>query len=252
MRKKENNSFLLLAFKLLTETLLVAMLCTWSFRIVASLQEENKYNPELLTFSHFIFVTSIIIWCIKKYKVIYFFKKQSVKIILFCPIIAVLILICLIYIGTIIYIPNIYRSELHSFHDSYIGILTLGVIQPIAEEILFRGTFMSSLLKWKKNPWWAISITTIIFSCIHLNISQIIGTFVFGFIAGWLFYKTNSLYPSIIIHITNNSICCLLGKASFCTTMDQFIDCNKLFGLLVIIPACLGLLIYIICIIQKK
>ena len=171
---------------------------------------------------------------------------------IFCPIIAVLILICLIYIGTIIYIPNIYKSELHSLQDSYIGILTLGVIQPIAEEILFRGTFMSSLLKWKKNPWWAISITTIFFSCIHLNISQIIGTFVFGFIAGWLFYKTNSLYPSIIIHITNNSICCLLGKTSFCTTMDQFIDCNKLFGLLVIIPACLGLLIYIICIIQKK
>lgn len=252
MRKKANDSFLQLAFKQLTETLLVAMLCTWTFRFAVSLLEENKYESELLTFSHFIFVTSIIIWCIKKYKVIYCFKKQPAKIILFCPIIAALLLICLISIGSIIYIPNIFKSELHSLQNSSIGILTLGAIQPIAEEILFRGTFMNTLLKWKKNPWWAISITTIIFSFIHFNISQIIGTLVLGLIAGWLFYKTNSLYPSIIIHITNNSICCLLEKASFCATIDQFIDSNKLFGLSVIIPTCLSLLIYIICIIQKK
>jgi len=87
------------------------------------------------------------------------------------------------------------------------GILHSCIIVPIVEEIGFRGIFLEGLLKSRCRPWLAILITAIVFALFHMSLVKIISTFGFGIIIGWLYWRTGSIIPGIVIHIVNNSLC---------------------------------------------
>ena len=87
------------------------------------------------------------------------------------------------------------------------GILNSCIIVPIVEEIGFRGIFLAGLLKSRCRPWLAILITAIVFALFHMSLVKIISTFGFGIIIGWLYWRTGSIIPGIVIHIVNNSLC---------------------------------------------
>ena len=86
------------------------------------------------------------------------------------------------------------------------GILHSCIIIPIVEEIGFRGILLAGLLKSRYRPWLAILITTIVFALYHMSLVKIISTFGIGIILGWLYWRTGSIIPGIIIHIVNNSL----------------------------------------------
>ena len=73
------------------------------------------------------------------------------------------------------------------------------------EELLFRGAVTKVLLK-KYNPLTAILISGLIFGIFHMNPAQVVGATLIGFILAWIYYKTHSLIPCILIHIMNNSL----------------------------------------------
>lgn len=73
----------------------------------------------------------------------------------------------------------------------------------IFEEILFRGLILSSFRK-KCKPVGAIIFSSILFGIIHLNVTQYFYGFFLGLYLGYLVYKTNSIYPAILVHILNN------------------------------------------------
>lgn len=164
------------------------------------------------------------------------------------------IALCFWYIY--IYIPNLFENALTSItQNALLCTITIGLLQPIAEEMLFRGVVLGCLLKGKTNPWIAIGITTFIFSIIHLNLTQMISAAIFGMIAGWLFYKTRSLWPSIIIHTTNNLSCCIwsftsLSTISYGMTKGQLLIIHIL--LVIICIVVLSLTIKRICVIFKR
>ena len=82
-------------------------------------------------------------------------------------------------------------------------ILIIGIITPIAEELLFRGLVYNTLLKsFPILP--TIFIQAFLFGICHGNIIQCIYTTFLGIVFGYLIYKTKSLYSSIIAHISNN------------------------------------------------
>lgn len=108
-----------------------------------------------------------------------------------------------------------------------IGFLSIGIIAPIAEELLFRGVIQRSVIRtrWAESrPWLAIIISAGLFSLVHFDLSQMWGTFVMGLFAGWLCHKTGSLLPGIIIHITNNLICCILALVPSLNITDSFYE----------------------------
>jgi membrane protease YdiL (CAAX protease family) len=90
------------------------------------------------------------------------------------------------------------------FKHNLIGVSSLGatfnsvLLTPISEEILFRGVLLVVLLKYMK-PFWAISITAILFGLIHLST-----VWIFPLVGGILLtitvYKTRSLIPAVIAH----------------------------------------------------
>lgn len=90
------------------------------------------------------------------------------------------------------------RPDIYSF-------ITVVILAPIIEELLFRGIILEAFLK-NYSPWKAIIWSAIIFGGFHLNPWQFIGGAFAGVLIGWVYVKTNSLIPGILIHFTNNFI----------------------------------------------
>jgi hypothetical protein len=88
-----------------------------------------------------------------------------------------------------------------------LGFLAAGILAPIAEEITFRGIMMRGLLKMRCRPWVAIGVSAFIFALFHGTELQLFGTTMFGIIVGWLYWRTKSILPGMIVHMVNNCIC---------------------------------------------
>ncbi len=79
------------------------------------------------------------------------------------------------------------------------------ILIPIIEEIIFRSIFFK-ILNEKNKIVITIVITSILFSLVHFpNIYQCIVTLVLGFISGLVYYKSNNILNSILLHIGLNS-----------------------------------------------
>ena len=94
--------------------------------------------------------------------------------------------------------------------DSMIGYITVMLLAPIAEELAFRGV----LLKKSKQAFGFVGcvvINTIAFSLIHANPMQMIYVIPLGIVLTYLAYRYNSVVPSTIAHIINNSMSIILA-----------------------------------------
>ena len=103
-------------------------------------------------------------------------------------------------------IPNTMEDTFIDMSRNPFGILTIGLMAPILEELLFRGAIQGYLQKVCKKPWSAIIISSLIFGVVHMNPAQIPFAFLLGMMFGWLYYRTGSLLPGIVGHALNNTI----------------------------------------------
>lgn len=91
-------------------------------------------------------------------------------------------------------------------------ILTLvaaAVIAPIAEETFFRG-FLYGGLRGRIGVPLAMIVSTLFFTALHFSIDLFIPIFILGLFLAWLYEKTGSLYPGILLHASNNAISLVL------------------------------------------
>lgn len=86
------------------------------------------------------------------------------------------------------------------------GALFVVASGPIIEEICFRGLLLDGLLKTRCHPWVAILISAVAFGLVHGLWAPFVTATLFGLLAGWLYWRTGSIIPGIIIHIANNSL----------------------------------------------
>lgn len=92
---------------------------------------------------------------------------------------------------------------------------TIGVLVPIAEEMIFRGMLLNALAR-KINKWLALVISSLLFALPHVaNFIMLSSTAVWfgliqvlllGLVIGAIFIKTERLGPCIMAHIFNNSL----------------------------------------------
>ena len=83
--------------------------------------------------------------------------------------------------------------------------IMIAVLAPLLEELLFRGVVLDGFLKNYK-PAHAIFASALLFAFVHGNFAQGIGAFFIGLVIGWIYWKTNSVIPGIIIHFVNNGL----------------------------------------------
>lgn len=101
------------------------------------------------------------------------------------------------------FLPNWFESTFDVLQSGWIGILFITIVGPIVEELLFRGAITKELLR-QYSPVKAIVISALIFGIIHGNPIQTVNAFLMGLMFAWLYYKTGSIMPGIVLHILNN------------------------------------------------
>ena len=107
-------------------------------------------------------------------------------------------------------LPNIIEEELDMILRDRMGYLVVGLLAPLAEELVFRGAIMRSLLKWNSRAWLAIVISAVLFSAAHFNPAQMPHTFLIGLLLGWMYWRTDSIVPGVVFHWVNNTVAYVL------------------------------------------
>ena len=88
-----------------------------------------------------------------------------------------------------------------------LGYVAIGILGPLAEEIVFRGAILRTLLKlFGSKPWIAIAISAAVFGLVHGNSAQFLHACLLGLLLGWMFYRTGSIVPGVVLHWVNNTI----------------------------------------------
>lgn len=90
-------------------------------------------------------------------------------------------------------------------YEYILAFITLVIIAPVAEEILFRGYLLGKLRKFAPT-WIAIVVSSLLFGLVHFNPSVSVDTFVLGLVLAWMTVKTKSLWPAILIHMIKNGL----------------------------------------------
>jgi len=107
-------------------------------------------------------------------------------------------------IGSLLPMPaSVQKFFEKAFTRDIFSMITLTIAAPILEEILCRGIVLRGLLK-NYPPYKAILISAIFFAVIHMNPWQALPALFGGLFLGWIYYKTQSVIPGMIVHATIN------------------------------------------------
>jgi len=88
--------------------------------------------------------------------------------------------------------------------QSILYAISAAVIPAIVEEILFRGTVLKLLLPYGKTL--AVFISALLFAFMHGTVEQILFSFVFGLLLGYVTIRTSSILYAVFAHFMNNFI----------------------------------------------
>lgn len=140
------------------------------------------------------------------------------------------------------WLPDIMEQTFDILQSGWIGIFAIAVAGPILEELLFRGAITKALLK-QYDPTKAILISAFIFGIFHINPIQVVAAFLIGLLLAWVYYKTASLIPCILMHILNNSISVYLNiKYPGVDDMDALVG-----GTANVIITCVAAVLLVVC-----
>src|SRR5262249_28015935 len=98
------------------------------------------------------------------------------------------------------------------FGQSLFGAIAAGVLiiaaAPFSEEMFFRGFIFGGLRR--RLPLWAAAIVSgILFGLVHLSAGSIgvgVQLAVFGMMLAWLYEYTGSIWLTMLVHMTNNTL----------------------------------------------
>ncbi|MCE2707913.1 MAG: lysostaphin resistance A-like protein [Bacteroidota bacterium] len=99
-----------------------------------------------------------------------------------------------------------FLTDFQSISELLAGILVIGVLAGIGEEVFFRGVIQPKLQGYLRSPHWGIWLTAIIFSAIHVQFYGFLPRLFLGALFGYMYHYTGSLIYPILAHILNNSL----------------------------------------------
>ncbi|MEL6106567.1 MAG: ABC transporter permease subunit/CPBP intramembrane protease [Planctomycetota bacterium] len=100
---------------------------------------------------------------------------------------------------------------------AWLLLFSLAFTPAVIEEFCFRGVLFSALGKVLK-PHRLIIVTAVIFGLFHVTtgsvllLERFIPTTLVGLILGWIAYRTQSIWPGILMHMTHNGLLILAIK----------------------------------------
>ena len=95
--------------------------------------------------------------------------------------------------------------RVNSALELLIIVLSAVVFAAVVEEAIFRG-FLQISMEEHINVTQAVIYASIAWAFVHANPYLMVQIFLFGFILGYLAWRTGSIYPAVICHGINNAI----------------------------------------------
>lgn len=96
-------------------------------------------------------------------------------------------------------------AQISSQFEYILAFLSLVVVAPIAEEVLFRGYLFGKLRKYAP-LWMTILITSALFALVHFQWNVALDVFALSIVLCLLRVVSGSLWPSILLHMLKNGI----------------------------------------------
>lgn len=90
-----------------------------------------------------------------------------------------------------------------------LGLLAAAALAaPICEEVFFRGFIFTGILK--RMPLWpSVALSAVIFGIAHADLGSLVPLVVIGLALAWARWRTDSIWPGIIVHALNNTAAAL-------------------------------------------
>lgn len=85
------------------------------------------------------------------------------------------------------------------------GILLVGILAPLAEELFFRGAMLRLFTTGRMNVHLAVWLTALIFSALHGQVYGFVPRMLLGGIFGYAAVWSRSLWVPVLMHMFNNS-----------------------------------------------
>ena len=104
-----------------------------------------------------------------------------------------------------------------------LNFLCVSIFAPFFEEWLCRGMVLRGLLNYEHRnkegeavrgikPVWAIVISAAFFALIHFNSWQGIAAFLMGLLFGYVYYRTGSIWLTMLMHCANNTFALVMSN----------------------------------------
>lgn len=103
-------------------------------------------------------------------------------------------------------LPDLTKGTLGDILGNRWGYLVICIFAPIVEEVVFRGAILRVLLEGSSRHWVPIAISAVLFALVHGNPAQMPHAFCIGLLLGWMYYRTGSIIPGIMLHWVNNTL----------------------------------------------
>lgn len=106
----------------------------------------------------------------------------------------------------------------------WVSLLSVSIMAPLFEEWLCRGEVLRGLLKKGMHPAWAILISALFFAVIHGNPWQAVPAMLLGCLFGYVYYKTGSLWLTMIMHCANNTLAVIISNIDSFKNVDYWYE----------------------------
>lgn len=100
---------------------------------------------------------------------------------------------------------NVGFEDIGNYYELALAFITLVIIAPFAEEVLFRG-YLFGKLRGYVSFWSAALITSALFALAHGQWNVALDTFVLGMVLAWLRDITGSIWAGVLIHALKNGV----------------------------------------------
>jgi sodium transport system permease protein len=98
----------------------------------------------------------------------------------------------------------------HGVRVAALYMFVFAVLPAVCEELAFRGFILTGLRR-RFRPETAVVISSFLFAVSHLNVFQLVPTFVLGLLLGVLALRAGSVWPGMAYHLVHNGL--LIGAA---------------------------------------
>ena len=130
--------------------------------------------------------------------------------------VAILFGVVLIFAISVILLPleEILSPDTRTFPDGFCTLLTVVLLAPIFEEIIFRAR-LYNILSRNTSPLMSASLSAIAFGVVHLEPIVVIEALLVGVVLSYFYLSKRSIITPIILHIFNNAFAYALVVLSY-------------------------------------